>query len=254
MPPFSDSAVVLRRLDYSETSQILVLFTRNHGKLRTIAKGIKRGTKTRFATAIDLLEVGRVVWSARAERQQNLAILTEWKQVRSFAGLRDSLDRLYVAQYAGEVTCELTADNDPHPELFDALVSTLDETAVSDQPLIELCQYQRSLLVEIGLMPRGDACVGCHRALAGSEGANTYFSSREGGLLCRDCESGQAEKRLVRLAVAQAVFGGRVSGPAAAEAFDLLNYHISHLMHKGPKLAEFIVPGARRRQLGPPPT
>ena len=47
-----DQAIVLGRLDYSETSQVHVLFAREHGKVRAIAKGIKRGTKKRFAAAV----------------------------------------------------------------------------------------------------------------------------------------------------------------------------------------------------------
>ena len=50
MSVFADQAVVLLRYDYSETSQIVALMTRDHGVVRAIAKGIKRGTKTRFAT------------------------------------------------------------------------------------------------------------------------------------------------------------------------------------------------------------
>ena len=58
-----DQAVVLMRYDYSETSQVLVLFSRDHGKMRVLATGIKRSTKARFATGADLLEAGHLVGS-----------------------------------------------------------------------------------------------------------------------------------------------------------------------------------------------
>src|SRR5215510_10576041 len=99
MPLLRDSAVVLGRLDYSETSQILVLFTREQGKVRAIAKGAKRSTKARFAPGIDLLDIGSVVISVRHERAEGLATLTEWKQTRSLSGLREKLERLSAAQY-----------------------------------------------------------------------------------------------------------------------------------------------------------
>ena len=157
MALLNDDAVVLRRLDYSETSQIVVMLARTHGKIRLIAKGIKRSTKTRFATAIDLLELGHVVWSSRPDRQRSLSPLTEWKQFNAFVGLRSSLSRLYAAQYAAEITSELTADEDPHPKLFDALVEYLKAVTLSDEPLVPLCAYLRVVLIEIGLMLRGDA-------------------------------------------------------------------------------------------------
>ena len=54
MTAIKDEAIVLRRLDYSETSQVLAFFTRDHGPRRLIAKGVKRSTKKKFATGIDL--------------------------------------------------------------------------------------------------------------------------------------------------------------------------------------------------------
>jgi len=98
--------------------------------VRAIAKGIKRSTRSRFAVGIDLLELGHVVWSARADRPQNLGILTEWKQVNAFVGLRERLERLHAAQYAAEITAELTPEQDPHPTLFDHLQFFLGKLSV----------------------------------------------------------------------------------------------------------------------------
>jgi DNA repair protein RecO len=89
MATISDDAVVLARLDYSETSQVIVLFTRSYGKVRAIAKGIKRHTKTRFAVGIDLLDIGHVVVSAHPDRSAALATVTEWNPAASLSGLRE---------------------------------------------------------------------------------------------------------------------------------------------------------------------
>ncbi len=311
MALISDRAIVLRRLDYSETSQILTLFTREHGQVRIIAKGIKRSTRSRFAVGIDLLELGHVVWSARADRPQNLAILTEWKQVNAFVGLRERLERLHAAQYAAEITTELTSDQDPHPTLFEHLQFFLGKLSVvscqssvpssqsgrrtpgtglntrkqsvshsairnpnsaipspeSSQPLVALCEFQRSLLIEIGLMPQGENCVGCRSEITPDAAEGVYFTSHEGGLLCRDCEASYVEKRLVSPGAIRVLSGGPVEqhsaistqqsalstqhsalGPQpsvldspAGEVFALLNYHISHLIHKEPRLAKFVL-------------
>ncbi len=250
MSLLSDRAVVLRRLDYSESSQIVVLFTREHGQVRAIAKGIKRSTKTRFAAAIDLLELGQVVWSSRPDRLGSLAILTEWKQTKGFVGLRDRLERLYAAQYAAEITSELTTELDPHPVLFDALVSFLAESCTLSQPLAILCGFQRTLLIDVGLMPQMGCCAACDCPLELQSDELAHFSSHDGGLLCRNCEPAQVEKRLVQASAARAVETGEVSAETAVGVFGLLNYHISHLMHKEPRLADFVVPGRIRRQLG----
>jgi len=241
MPIIRDEAVVLGRLDYSESSQILVLFTREHGKARSIAKGIRRGTKTKFAAGIDLLDVGAVVLSARQERGEALATLTEWKQTEALSGLRARLARLHAALYAAELTTRLTEDWDPHPRLFDYLMKTLRDLNRTDEVLTPTVRFQVALLRDIGAQPRFDACVLC-----GRPGELTHFSSFEGGLICRNCEPVQVEKREVGPHTIALLRGQRKDMPQPATllsaAFSLLNYHIAHLMSREPALANCVVP------------
>ena len=268
MPVIRDTGVVLRRIDYSETSQIIVLFTRLNGKVRAIGKGVKRSTKTRFAAAIDLLDVGHLVISSRQERSSSLATLTEWKQTISLSGLREQLFRLYGGQYAAEITGHLTEDWDPHLELFDALVATLSELAEAAEPLGSIVRYQLGLLESIGSLPRLTACVLCSR----KEGL-THFSSHEGGMVCSHCAPARVEKHRVSSATARALVGwapatipvaaGEEGGqcppysagsripartPNSVGPFRVLNYHIAHLMGREPLLASKLVPTTRRRR------
>lgn len=239
MPLVRDQAVVLGRLDYSETSQVIVLMTRDHGKVRGIAKGIKRGTKQRFAAAIDLMELGSVVLSARPDRPSTLANVTEWTQTRSMLGLREKLVRLQSGQYVCEITGALTEDWDPHPRLYDALVDTLVSLGDADEPWVLVTGFQRRLLEEIGSCPRFDTCVLCGR----TDGL-THFSSFEGGMLCRHCEPVHVEKREVGpITLARLTETGDGD---LTPGFELLDYHISHLMGKAPKLSESLLPKHRR--------
>lgn len=240
-----DLAVVLGRLDYSETSQVLVLFTREHGKIRAIAKGIKRGTKTRFAVGIDLLDIGEVMFTSRVEQRERLATITEWKQSLGLSALRDRLARIQAGQYAAEITAGLTVDWDPHAEVFDGLSGTLRGLAEAERVLPAVVRYQALLLEAIGSLPRFDACVRCESA---SE--LTHFSSFEGGLICRSCEPGQVEKRATRAATVgtmQTLVGRGGEIEALEDAglkgpFALLNYHLSHLMGREPAMARAVVP------------
>jgi len=245
-----DESIVLGRLDYSETSQILVLFTREHGKVRAIAKGAKRSTKTRFAPAIDLLDIGTVVFGVRHERAEGLATLTDWKQTQALPGLRQKLDRLNAAQYAAEITVRLTEDWDPHSELFDSLIGTLKTLEESNEVLAEVVQFQLALLDQVGSLPRFDACVRC-----GSTSQLTHFSAFEGGLICRNCEAAQVEKweigpatietlkRIIHAGISK-LSGGSVSYSAA---FAVLNYCISHMIGMEPRLADVVLPNLLRR-------
>jgi DNA repair protein RecO (recombination protein O) len=254
MPPLDDLAIALRRSDYSETSQVLVLFGRAAGKIRLIAKGVKRGTKQRFAPAIDLLEMGHLVFSERQDKQANLAILVEWRQITIFPGLRCDLRRLYGAQYLAETTANLTENRDPHEALFDALSSTLTSMQQAAQALPLVVAYQARLLAEIGLFPEVGRCLECARSAGAAR--DWYFSSHQGGLICPNCESVQVEKRRVRpgaIELLRALADDRT--PPAADrspwvgAFYLLDYHISHLAGKQAATAQYVVPQTTRRTL-----
>jgi len=245
----SEQGVVVHRLDYSETSQILTLFTRDHGKVRLIAKGIKRGTKTRFAVGIDLLDIGHVVFSARQERSEKLATLTEWKPARSLFGLRERLPRIQTGQYVAEITAALVEDWDPHPELFDALCETLAALSDAEATLPSAVRYQVRLLNDIGSLPRFDACVLCER-----EADLTHFSSFEGGLICRHCEPGQVEKREVSPATVAMLRASTSASDHCSQSsgtwtgsFSALNYHIAHLMGREPALGSALVPRSAQR-------
>src|SRR5215218_2987752 len=130
MPLARDRCVCLRKLDYSETSQILQLFGRDHGLLRVIAKGAHRRTKagaSKFDGGLDLLDVGDAVFTFDPARDLN--ILTEWGLREGHLELRRSLRAVYLAQYAAELIALLFEEHDAHPALFDRLAAMLPELA-----------------------------------------------------------------------------------------------------------------------------
>ncbi len=239
MSLIKDSAIVLRRLDYSETSQVLVVFTRAHGQQRLIAKGVKRSTKTRTAVGIDLLEQGSLIYSRRAGKEDGLATLTQWHQENIFPHLRKNLRRSYAAQYAAEVTAQLTETHDSHPAIFDGLHHLLLAMA-QDDPLSALIAYLWLLLREIGLRPDLKRCVNCGRP-APEEGT-LYFSSREGGVICRDCEPAIVEKRRISQTISKTLASTdhRPDLSLATTAFDLLDYHFTELMSRPPKVSAML--------------
>jgi DNA repair protein RecO (recombination protein O) len=239
-----DLGVVLRRLDYSETSQVLAVLTREHGQQRMIAKGIKRSTKTRVAVGVDLLELGDVVFSRRPGKEDVLGILTEWRQLDTHPHLRRDLTRWYAAQYAAEVTAQLTEIHDPHAGLFDSLRHLLEVLSAAPA-LPALCTYLWRMFTEIGLRPELSACMACNRQLDNE--TVLYFSSREGGAICRECEGALVEKRRIDPTAAHALVQRNEDLPerCAPQAFDILDYHVTETMARPPRLAEPL-----RRALG----
>src|SRR3954469_16293224 len=164
-----DHCICLRRVEYSETSQILTLFGREHGLLRLIAKGAHRRTKagaSKFDGGVDLLDLGDAVFSLRLEK--DLATLTEWSLRDGHLELRSNLRPLYLAQYAAELCSLLIEEHDPHPHLFDRFEQTL---AQLNTPRMEelFLAFQLDLFRESGYLPNLAACSNCGTAFTERE-------------------------------------------------------------------------------------
>ena len=154
MPRFADTAVCIRHLDFSESSQVVVLLTEQHGKVRGLAKGSRRlapSSMQRFSGGIELLTVGQIVATTR--RTSELAALTEWDLQDDLHHLRKGLRAQRLGLYAADVTHAMLADLDPHPATFAALRRFLG--ALRDEAAMEasLLFFQWALLVDAGYQP-----------------------------------------------------------------------------------------------------
>src|SRR5215472_4176011 len=109
-------ALVLRTTDWSETSRIATLWTREFGKVRALAKGGRR-LKSNFENALDLLTLCSIVFLRKSSG--GLDLLTEAQVIQRFGRLRTDLAALYAAYYIAELLADWTQEFDPHPALFD---------------------------------------------------------------------------------------------------------------------------------------
>lgn len=221
----NDQAIVLRLSEFSETSQIVTLLTRNAGQQRLIGKGLKRAPRTRVAVGLDLLERGDVAYLP-ARPGADLAMLTEWVQRDAFAGLRAALPKLYAGLYLAETTAALTEPEDPHVTLFDALRDALERLAspapesAAIGPIV--VRFQLRLLEAIGLTPQFRTCVDCGRPR--ERGAPAWFSAAAGGLLCRHCAGRHREKH----ELAPGLVDTRLEQSPPADWFGVFDYHLTH--------------------------
>jgi DNA repair protein RecO (recombination protein O) len=239
MPPIRDQAIILRHLDFSETSQVLACLTREHGPRRFIAKGIKRGTKKgKPSAAIDLLERGEVVFLVKPHSDASLAILSEWHQADAYLGLRTNLHAWYAAQYAAEITSTMTEEADPHPEVFDALASLLAALADGTPVLPAVVTYQRELLTAAGFWPDLTRCVMCDRPAP--PGRAGYYSATQGGLICRQCEPRVPVKQYLSADSLEALRSGQFNEKTSGAAFEVLDYTMANAIGRPMSLARFV--------------
>jgi DNA repair protein RecO (recombination protein O) len=238
-----DLAICIRAVDYSETSQILTLFTRQAGKISAIAKGSKR-PKSAFDGPIEVFSHGKIVFSD--SNKEKLATLTEFEQQPGFTNLAGNLFTLNCCFFATELVNNLTNDYDPHPELFDSFLRFLQDANKIRDTISLLILFQLSLLKEIGLRPILNACVNCktsHESLTTSHGF--YFSSSANGLICRDCEASFPDKiRLTKTTancLANVKLLADVNKKTLNEVEKILIYHFTEILGRPPKMAKYIL-------------
>ncbi len=240
MASIQDQAVCLRSQEYSESSQIVTLFGREHGKIRAIAKGSRR-TKGKFEGGIELLSVGEIIF-VPARESSSLSTLSEFAVTRTFPGLRKNLTGLHCAQYAAALVSEFTEDLDPHENLFELLCESLAGFERGEKPESVLLLFEWNLLKETGLSPRVDKCSSCGRAL--EHGVQLYFSSEVGGMLCRDCEPAVVEKRFVPARILDILQQpqqiSQKSRKDVLETHELLSYHQRQVTGKESSIMRFV--------------
>ncbi|HEV7298092.1 MAG TPA: DNA repair protein RecO [Tepidisphaeraceae bacterium] len=203
MPLVSDRCICLRKVEFSETSQILHLYTRRHGLLRVIAKGAHRRTKagaSKFDGGVDLLDIGDAVFTHDLVR--DLQTLTEWHLADGHPQLRSNLRGLHLAMFTGELCANLFEEHDPHPPLFDRFQSALSDFGTPKQEETFLALLL-DLLRESGYLPELSNCVEC--GAGGVDRGPAFMSASRGGLICRNCEAATPDRasldvRLLRLA------------------------------------------------------
>ncbi|MBX3419639.1 MAG: DNA repair protein RecO [Pirellulaceae bacterium] len=181
------TAIVLRVTDFSETSKVVTLYTRDFGKITGLAKGAYRRNGP-FESALDLLSLVQVVFIQKPN--SSLDLLTEAKLERRFKSASINLERLHYGFYLIEVLAKFTEESDPNPRLFDLAIETLNAIdGDSDFPQIALANFELQMLAMLGHAPMLSQCVGCGRPAGNA--VRKYFGTLEGGLYCSACRVGK---------------------------------------------------------------
>ncbi|HAA70787.1 MAG: DNA repair protein RecO [Planctomycetaceae bacterium] len=179
-------ALVIRVIDFSETSCVVTLFSEDFGKISALAKGARR-LKSPFESALDLLSLCRIVFLRKSS--DALHLLTEAKLERRFRAAARSLPRLYAGYYVAELLRSLTDEGDPHLELFQIANDFLFSLDNESEWRADLLRFELNALRLLGHMPMLDACVGCGECIENTK--RVAFGQLAGGVLCGKCRIGQ---------------------------------------------------------------
>jgi DNA repair protein RecO (recombination protein O) len=222
-PLYRDTGVVLRTYRLGEADRIVVLLTEHHGKVRAVAKGVRK-TMSRFGARLEPTSHVRLLMA----KGRDLDIVSQAEVVESIAPLVGDLDHLTSAMAVLEAVDQMTLDREPVPHLYKMLVGALRTIAERFGPLVVPAFYWKLLAVE-GVRPELDACVRC-----GESEPLVAFDVDQGGILCRNCRSGSAISPAA-LALMRLVLGGRLNealaedpSPATHEVATLATKALEH--------------------------
>jgi DNA repair protein RecO (recombination protein O) len=177
---YSTEAIPLRRMDYGEADRIMTVLTPFHGKVRILAKGVRRPT-SRMSGHLELFNHTQL----QLARGRDLQILSQASTIQAFRGIRESVVKAAHAFHLVELTDGFLQDGDSHPEVFNLLLWALGRLGEDEHVpgLIARC-FELNLLSAAGYRPDLQTCLRCQTAI--EPGSNGY-SVNLGGTLCPAC-------------------------------------------------------------------
>lgn len=143
MSTYKTEGIILKRRNFGEADRILTVFTKKHGKIKVLAKGVRRITSRRGPN-VELFNLVTLF----IHKGRNFDILTEAQVQDSFGWIRKKLELIGLAYHICELVDGLCAEHQPHPKVFDLLVKILSEL---DSGLIH--KFEIDLLCELGFLP-----------------------------------------------------------------------------------------------------
>ncbi|RJP74048.1 MAG: DNA repair protein RecO [Candidatus Abyssobacteria bacterium SURF_17] len=224
-------AIVLHTYNLQESSKIVVLLTPVRGKVRAVAKGVRR-TKSKFGSALE--PVTHIEAQIHYKEGRDLQTLSQAETRESFQPIRSDLTRLGLASMMCELMEQFVQEDEESSREFVLLLLSLRTlaTIVKNYESLLIAFYMKLLDIS-GLLPEVNCCVRCKGGLQG----NTYLDAGAGGALCARCSAGMGEKvsagglkMMQRLHSADWVMLERIRLPKASadEVLGALNGYVLH--------------------------
>lgn len=153
-------AIVLKSFDYRETSRIVTFFTKEHGKITAVMKGIRKDPR-KFGSSVDKYSVNDLVYYHY--RRSDLHLVSQCDLKQYFFRVRDDYQRNVTANYALELVNKIMPAEQVNKDVYDLLLQFLDRLQEEKdlERLVNL--FQIKMLRYSGFSPHLDSCVRCRQ-------------------------------------------------------------------------------------------
>ncbi len=240
---YRTEALILHRSDFGEADRLLHVLTPHLGRLRLLAKGVRK-LSSRKAGHVELFSHVNLL----VARGSTFDIVSQAELLEPFRTLHDNLERASMTYYVGELIVRLTEEQDENAPLFYLTLATFDRLCTARDPLLALRYFELHALELAGYRPQLHFCVVCQRRI---EPVANFFSASMGGVLCSH-HKGQVEQAMPLTLHALKVLRHMQTQPWEQVAVLRLNSNlhmeietlvqgfIVHVLERQPKSVEFI--------------
>lgn len=174
-------AIVLKVIDYRETSRIATLFSQEYGKIKGVLKGIRKDPR-KFSSSVDRFSVNDIVYYEY--RHSDIHLISHCDMKEYFMPIRQDLKRMTAASYAMEMIDTVMPLEQPNQAIYVLLKDYLHGLGRCADVSKLVHMFQIKMLMFSGFRPHLESCVQCERMVEGA----TRFSERLGGLVCSNCK------------------------------------------------------------------
>lgn len=176
---FRAEAVVLRHTNFGEADRMLTLYTRDHGKMRVVAKGVRK-IKSRKSGHLE--PFSRI--SLQLARGHDVNIITQTETVEPYTHIRDSLELTGYAAVMIELLDRFTYEAEENKVLYQLMIDSLSRLDSLEDPFVCVSYYQIHLLDALGYKPELFVCAVCRQEI---QPVDQFFSAEQGGIVCPSC-------------------------------------------------------------------
>ena len=185
---FRADSVVLRHSDWGEADRLLTLYTREQGKVRALAKGVRKMTSRKGGHLEPFTHV-----TLQLAKGRDLLIVTQAESVNAFLPVRDDLIKTGYAAYIVELLDRFTYEEQGgDPTVFKLLVETLGRIEKEAEAWLAIRYYEMRLLDAMGFRPHLFECANCGSGILAED---QFFSFTAGGVICPRCGGGLSNLR-----------------------------------------------------------
>lgn len=183
MNNFVTDAINLKSYNLSESDKIIVMYSKEKGLIKGVAKGCKK-PKSKLGARMDMLVANTLM----LYKGKNLDTICEAKALNTFKDNRKDMDKLFHSMYVSEIITNFGVEDDPcSEEIYDLFYKALEKIAKAKdkkEVLIAVIKFQLKIMQISGFGVELDSCLCCKEQILAE---NMYFSSKMGGVFCEEC-------------------------------------------------------------------